>query len=125
MLVLSKCLYVPTASSGNAAVRLVGGGHRCGGRVEVWRGSWGTVCDDKWDMEDANVVCSQLGCGYAVSVNGQGEPYGQGTGPIHLDELNCTGIERSLWECPALTQGHDCGHKEDAGVVCSGMLYYV
>ncbi|KAK2887320.1 hypothetical protein QQF64_013611 [Cirrhinus molitorella] len=103
----------------NAAVRLVGGGHRCGGRVEVWRGSWGTVCDDGWDMEDAHVVCSQLGCGYAVSVSGNGKPYGQGTGPIYMDELNCTGKERSLWECPAVTNGHDCGHKEDAGVVCS------
>ncbi|KAK7124630.1 hypothetical protein R3I94_018871 [Phoxinus phoxinus] len=114
-----SCSVLSEVKCGNAAVRLVGGGHRCGGRVEVWRGSWGTVCDDKWDVEDANVVCSQLGCGYAVSVSGQGEPYGQGSGPIHLDELNCTGIERSLWECPTLTQGHDCGHKEDAGVVCS------
>nr|XP_055075740.1 T-cell differentiation antigen CD6-like isoform X1 [Misgurnus anguillicaudatus] len=102
-----------------AAVRLVGGGHRCGGRVEVWRGSWGTVCDDGWDEKDAGVVCAQLGCGYAVSVSGEGVPYGQGRGPIHLDELNCTGNERSLWECPAVSQGHDCGHKEDAGVVCS------
>lgn len=121
MLALSKLLNILTGFPGNAAVRLAGGGHRCGGRVEVWRGSWGTVCDDGWDMEDANVVCSQLGCGYAVSVSGQGEPYGQGTGPIHLDELSCTGTEGSLWECPALMQGHDCGHKEDAGVVCSGM----
>ncbi|XP_077078660.1 T-cell differentiation antigen CD6-like isoform X3 [Siphateles boraxobius] len=114
-----NCSVLSEVKCGNAAIRLVGGSHRCGGRVEVWRGSWGTVCDDKWDVEDANVVCSQLGCGHAVSVSGQGEPYGQGTGPIHLDELNCTGKERSLWECPALTQGHDCGHKEDAGVVCS------
>ncbi|KAK9957096.1 hypothetical protein ABG768_011366 [Culter alburnus] len=114
-----NCSILSEVKCGNAAVRLVGGGHRCGGRVEVWRGSWGTVCDDGWDMEDANVVCSQLGCGYAVSVSGQGEPYGQGTGPIHLDELGCTGTEGSLWECPALMQGHDCGHKEDAGVVCS------
>ncbi|KAL0165946.1 hypothetical protein M9458_037790, partial [Cirrhinus mrigala] len=51
---------------------------------------------------------------------GQSEPYGQGTGPIHMDELNCTGKERTLWDCPAVTNGHDCGHKEDAGVVCSG-----
>ncbi|XP_043073398.1 T-cell differentiation antigen CD6-like isoform X2 [Puntigrus tetrazona] len=115
----SKCSVLSEVKCGNAAVRLQGGGHRCGGRVEVWRGSWGTVCDDGWDIDDAHVVCAQLGCGYAVSVSGHGEPYGQGTGVIHMDELNCTGKERSLWECPAITNGHDCGHKEDAGVVCS------
>uniref|UniRef100_A0A8C2KZD4 SRCR domain-containing protein n=1 Tax=Cyprinus carpio TaxID=7962 RepID=A0A8C2KZD4_CYPCA len=115
----SNCSVLSEVKCGNAVVRLEGGGHRCGGRVEVWRGSWGTVCDDGWDMEEAHVVCAQLGCGYAVSVSGQGEPYGQGTGLIHMDELNCTGKERSLWECPAITNGHDCGHKEDAGVVCS------
>ncbi|XP_016357863.1 antigen WC1.1-like [Sinocyclocheilus anshuiensis] len=115
----SNCSVLSEVKCGNATVRLVGGGHRCGGRVEVWRDSWGTVCDDGWDMDDAHVVCAQLGCGYAVSVSGQGEPYGQGKGPIHMDELNCTGKERSLWECPVITNGHDCGHKEDAGVVCS------
>ncbi|XP_052440423.1 scavenger receptor cysteine-rich type 1 protein M160 [Carassius gibelio] len=115
----SSCSVLSEVECGNAPVRLMGGGHRCGGRVEVWRGSWGTVCDDGWDMDDARVVCAQLGCGYPVSVSGQGEPYGQGIGSIHMDELNCTGKERSLWECPAIRNGHDCGHKEDAGVVCS------
>ncbi|TSK31506.1 T-cell differentiation antigen CD6 [Bagarius yarrelli] len=116
----NDCSEMSEVICGNHKVRLSGGSHKCAGRVELWNaGQWGTVCDDGWDTQDADVVCAQLNCGYAISVNGQGGPYSQGRGPILIDELNCTGKERSLWECPAVREGHDCGHKEDAGVVCS------
>ncbi|XP_029430550.1 T-cell differentiation antigen CD6 isoform X2 [Rhinatrema bivittatum] len=113
--------------SGRAAVitctehrelRLVGAGSRCAGRVEIEvAGDWGTVCDDAWDLRDADVVCHQLRCGSALQVLGASY-FGQGAGPIHLDEVNCTGNESHLWDCPAKSH-HDCGHKEDAGVECS------
>lgn len=92
--------------------------------MEVWQEKqWGTVCDDDWDLSDANIVCAQLGCGYAVTVTGKDGRFGLGNGPILLDNLNCTGNEKNLWECPGSRGTDDCGHKEDAGVVCSGMAH--
>ncbi|XP_052569529.1 T-cell differentiation antigen CD6 isoform X8 [Peromyscus californicus insignis] len=103
----------------NQAVRLVDGGSRCAGRVEMLEhGEWGTVCDDTWDLKDAHVVCKQLRCGWAVQALA-GLHFTPGQGPIHRDQVNCSGTETYLWDCPGLPGDQYCGHKEDAGVICS------
>lgn len=90
------------------------------GIVEVYRnGQWGTVCDDRWGISDANVVCNQLGLGDAVAVPDTNY-FGRGdlNKPILLDEVACTGSEQNLGECTSATV-HDCTHSEDAGVRCT------
>lgn len=91
------------------------------GRVEVFAGGlWGTVCDDRWDIKAAAVVCRQLGFAYAVRAAKRAE-FGEGRAlPILLDDVRCAGGERTLLECTHAGVGtHNCGHQEDAGVVCS------
>ena len=102
------------------AVRLIGGSSRAEGRVEIYHwGEWGTVCDDLWDLQDAAVVCRQLGFQGAIRATTAAAEFTIGDGPIVLDDLECNGDERTLGECTHRGWGdNNCGHSEDAGVVC-------
>uniref|UniRef100_U3I058 Serine protease 12 n=1 Tax=Anas platyrhynchos platyrhynchos TaxID=8840 RepID=U3I058_ANAPP len=119
-----KVAAAVTCSSSLASVftliRLAGGNNAYEGRVEVYHaGQWGTICDDQWDDADAEVVCRQLGLGGVAKAWSQAY-FGEGSGPVLLDEVRCTGNELSIEQCPKSSwQEHNCGHKEDAGVSCT------
>ena len=100
-------------------IRLVNGNGPFEGRVEVLHnGQWGTVCDDAWDINDANVVCRMFGYPGAESAVSQAG-FGLGSGPIWLDNVACSGNENSIFACGSNGWGqHNCVHAEDAGVRC-------
>lgn len=78
---------------------------------------WGTVCDDRWGLADAHVVCRMLNYSKA---SGTGSDTVSGSGYILLDEVKCRGNEKSLEQCRHKGWGqHNCEHSEDAGVTCA------
>ena len=102
-------------------MRLVNGSSDREGRVEVfYNGAWGTVCDDDFDIRDADVICRMMGFPEAISVEIQGR-FGAGSSGqrVLLDDLWCRGDEASVASCSFRGWGsHDCSHNEDVGVIC-------
>uniref|UniRef100_A0A8C9TF24 SRCR domain-containing protein n=1 Tax=Scleropages formosus TaxID=113540 RepID=A0A8C9TF24_SCLFO len=108
-------------------VRLVKGGSRCAGTVEVNReGQWGTVVNFYWDINDAEVVCRELDCGSAISAPRRAH-FGEGSGQELLTEVACNGTESTLSMCQSENTNQiralgfiPAPHIYDAGVICSG-----
>ena len=60
-------------------------------------GEWGTLCDYWWDLNDAQVVCKELGFGNAIvateeAFNGRG-------GSVWHGNLQCVGTEWTIGNC--------------------------
>jgi len=93
--------------------------------VEVYHnGEWGTVCDDGWDLNDAQVVCRQLGFGTAIAATNDAYYVG-GSGEVWLQDVNCTGIELTIEDCLHSGWGiSDCNHTQDTGVKCTNGMKF-
>lgn len=102
-------------------MKLVDGPHRCAGRVEFYdKGQWGTVCVESWDTNDASVVCRQLDCGNVHKITTMSE-YGRGSGPTWIEQIECSGRESTLSQCPQRPYVDiTCNTTSVAGVVCTG-----
>ncbi|CAC5369481.1 DMBT1 [Mytilus coruscus] len=98
-------------------IQLRGGKNRQQGRVEVYHsGQWGTICDDKFDQNDARVVCRMIGLEVLHPIFWRGTP---GTGRIWMDDLECNGEETDLTGCLFSGWSHNnCQHEEDISVNC-------
>ena len=87
-----------------------------------YNGEWGTVCDVGWDLNDAQVVCRQLGYSDAIqAMFNQNAYFGRGSGSVLMANISCSGTERHLFDCAFETPGvEQCTHAMDAGVICKG-----
>ena len=88
--------------------------------MEVYHnGEWGTVCDDGWDLNDAQVVCNELGVGRAIAAVHDAF-YGQGRGKIWLGDMACIGTELTIRNCShSGWRVTSCNHRQDASVQCT------
>ncbi|WAQ96295.1 DMBT1-like protein, partial [Mya arenaria] len=113
------------------SVRLAGANSTSRGRIEVsldHGSTWGSVCDDRFDQSDANVICGMLGFSRSNAIPKNSSFFGpaETSYPILLDDIFCTGNEASILECSHSPLGlTDCDHNEDAGVICAteGQVY--
>ncbi len=96
-----------------APIRLVGGADFHEGRVEVfYNGVWGTVCSNDWTLENAHVVCRQLGLGPTIDHSLLG--IAQGVGVVWLDSVACGGREGALSDCVHTGwAAGSCSHVQD------------
>ena len=81
-------------------IRLQGSTLPYAGRVEVfYSGVWGAISISKWDINDATVVCRQLGYSAGAEVALKNGVYGLVSGPVWITNLQCTGSESNVMEC--------------------------
>lgn len=109
-------------------VRLIGGPHPNQGFAQVlYQGDWHSICNREWDLDDADVICRQLGyplATFALTDNSELSNWTNKKTATFLDRLGCTGTEANLAECQmSYTTTVLCGNTEKAGIVCQSEKY--
>ena len=136
---LARSLEVLIIDDDTGELRLVDGTHTtedgrpCEGRLEIYiNGRWGTICDDYWNDEEADVACRQLGFAGGSVVDASrfnaGSdrrsgtfPAGDDGQPTWLDDVRCNGSESDLLECRHRRSESGrvgCRRYEDVGIRC-------
>ena len=80
------------------------------------------MCDDQWDLLDAQVVCNQLGLGPAIAAT-KSSFFGLAEGDFGIDNVECFGSEDSILDCD-LSSSPNCDRSEVAGVICSSRISF-
>ena len=117
----------PDTEEGTIQLAAGSGPHE--GRVEVvFANTWVTLCGRYyWDLQNALVVCRQLG--YHTALNATSGTFGEGSGPIWWDPFQCRGNETKLSQCSSIRRSYyyyyyyyyfSCSPSEAAGVICAG-----
>ena len=108
---------------GEGDIRLVDGPHGMEGRLQIYQGgAWGEVCDDYFDGNymdylgySTDTVCQQMGYWGGIFLSTYDAP----SGTFVLDDVNCTGTERRIADCPHRPFGmENCSAIEGAGFRC-------
>ena len=93
-------------------------------------GQWAGICDDEFDINDANVICKMLGFPYATTALASSTDFGispaydlYGPAPsgnnFVVSGLKCTGNELSVFDCLHSGEWNEkCWANEIAGVQC-------
>lgn len=95
------------------------------GRVEIYiNGTWGTICSRQFAAEEAQVVCRQLRFNETLIKYSQAVldlRFGEGTGPVYIDDIKCLGYEKRLNNCMiSYCTNNYCNQINNVGVICYG-----
>uniref|UniRef100_A0A3B4FYZ1 SRCR domain-containing protein n=1 Tax=Pundamilia nyererei TaxID=303518 RepID=A0A3B4FYZ1_9CICH len=114
---LDRCLISLISAD---SVRLLNGSSLCSGGLQVKSNQrWSSVCEADFDLQDAEVVCRELGCGPPSLL--QGALYGEAEAPVWSREFQCGGHESALLDCRSSGSARSsCSPGKAAGLTCSG-----
>ncbi|XP_068747392.1 hemicentin-1-like [Montipora capricornis] len=108
-----------TSSCQQVPVRITGAKVGYGGRVEVfYRGRWGKICRNEWDINDVKVVCKQLGFRGALAEFMTGNITTDKSIPVVMSDIACTGQESVLAQCNRSDGDHRCPEDIGAQALC-------